>query len=681
MQRKLRKTSFMLALLLICSMLMPIATHAMSVIRFTVYSDLQMIGSVYTTDPDSVKVFGTMNNTVTEITYSGIYHNVTYDDNNTPYSLFLINGKYLPAAPTQLTVEVSGTTHTINPVPYSEQYPTTYIYKVPSTLVLDVYRMTGQFLAPTVTGATYLPAGSNLISFTPKNIDSSNGFAIHLPYNSTASAKINADEIDFIVPDFEIFDQTVSSAVYYNSFSYTGSTLEFKVTTPLEKDHEYVVKLSSTSSGNEILLPADGTYTASVSVGDIDGFNYKKENIVYFRNMTIGPKLNNPSDTPSIPEDPAESPDVDTETVNEESLRGDDDKEKVAITIANGKKQVLLPAKAAEMVGDRKLELSNDEIKLEVPPGLLKKLQGLVSDEQLADAQISLNFEPVSEEDTGNLLDKAQEKAGNHSKVKTAGDVYEFKLSVVTSDGKETLLEQFDEPITLKLKFNAEANQALLGVYYIGDDGELEYVGGKIADGEIAADVHHFSKYAVLEYDKTYNDVSDQFWAHNVIKELSAKHIISGVSDSEFAPQNQMTRAEFAALITRTLGLQATKAAAFNDVPSNLVHADAIAAANEAGIILGRSAEQFAPNDQIKREEMAIMIVRAYEYATGEKITDSPEVDYQDRSKAADWALSYIDAASSIGFIQGRGNGAFAPKAMMTRAEGAQVIYKLFKGI
>src|SRR5690606_28097475 len=151
----------------------------------------------------------------------------------------------------------------------------------------------------------------------------------------------------------------------------------------------------------------------------------------------------------------------------------------------------------------------------------------------------------------------------------------------------------------------------------------------------------------------------------------------TGINQDEFAPQNNMTRAEFAALITRSLGLTASAPASFSDVDESSWYFAAVAAAAEAGIITGRTPSIFAPNDFIKREEMAAMIVRAYELKTAVKLPIDTEASFTDRNVASEWALPYIDAASHAGIIQGRNNHTFAPLDRMTRAEGVQIAYNL----
>jgi hypothetical protein len=362
--------------------------------------------------------------------------------------------------------------------------------------------------------------------------------------------------------------------------------------------------------------------------------------------------------------------------VNEESLKNGKDG-KVAVEIADGKKEVLLPIKAAEIVGSNKLEIKSSKLTALIPTEVLVKLQSLLSGDQLKDAQIKFSFDAISSEDTSKLMNLVNGKGKPN--VTAAGDVFDFSLSVITKDGKSIALTTFEKPITLKMKFSDKANKNLLGVYFIGDDGKLEYVGGKLVDGLLVADVFHFSKYAVLEFDKTFADVTADFWASNVIKKLAAKHLIDGVSEMEFAPSKEVTRAEFAAMLVRSYGLKSTKAPAFADVTKADWYFDAVAAAAEAGIVTGKSDTSFAPNETVTREEMAVMVVRAYEAASKTKAPSTKGAGFADQSSVSIWASASVNAAVELKLLSGRDNNSFAPTGKTTRAESAQVLSNLLE--
>ncbi|MCR2803570.1 GH32 C-terminal domain-containing protein [Paenibacillus soyae] len=350
---------------------------------------------------------------------------------------------------------------------------------------------------------------------------------------------------------------------------------------------------------------------------------------------------------------------------------------KIPVIIAKGEKKVLLPANAAAIDGRNSLSITNaDEgVELEIPAEVLTALQGLVDAAGLEHARILFEMDKVDSDSINELLGKAKSKS--NADVKTAGDVFEFHLSLVTKDGSIRKLTNFPKPIPIKLSVGDEVNRDLIGIYYIADDGALEYVGGKYEGGKLSADLRHFSKYAVLEYDKSFEDVGELYWAHDVIKNLAAKHIVAGISETEFGPLREVTRAEFTAFIARALELEATTEPGFKDVDSAAWYAEAIAAAFEAGIVTGQSANVFAPNAAITRQEMAVIIMRAYGYKTGKPVPASVDAHFTDDARISDWAKEAVNAAAGLGLIQGKGNKQFVPKGYANRAESAQVIFNL----
>ncbi|HBS46548.1 MAG TPA: hypothetical protein DEA91_22535, partial [Paenibacillus sp.] len=133
-------------------------------------------------------------------------------------------------------------------------------------------------------------------------------------------------------------------------------------------------------------------------------------------------------------------------------------------------------------------------------------------------------------------------------------------------DGTRIVVKKFDEPITISFKIKVQSNKDLLGIYYLGDNGELQYVGGQLNGDVISAQVTHFSKYAVLEIVKSFKDVPTTYWAFHAIQSLAAKQIISGVTTTEFNPKSNVSRAEFIALMVRALGLNAEGPVPFTDI-------------------------------------------------------------------------------------------------------------------
>ena len=162
-------------------------------------------------------------------------------------------------------------------------------------------------------------------------------------------------------------------------------------------------------------------------------------------------------------------------------------------------------------------------------------------------------------------------------------------------------------------------------------------------------------------------------WAAADVLAMNKAGIVSGVSDTLFDPDRNITRAEFAAIIARALKLS-DKKADYKDVNDEWF-APYVGACSEAGIISGYDG-MFRPNDNITRQEMAVIIVNAYSYLEGKGANGGID-NFTDKAEIADWAKAAVDTASSVGLISGMGDGTFAPSANATRAQAASIVKRL----
>lgn len=172
-------------------------------------------------------------------------------------------------------------------------------------------------------------------------------------------------------------------------------------------------------------------------------------------------------------------------------------------------------------------------------------------------------------------------------------------------------------------------------------------------------------------------------WSQDTVNELGAKYVLSPTLFNAFAPKANMTRGEFAELISRGFGLSsdAAAAAAFSDIGYSKVPIGSIGAAVKAGIINGNTDGTFRPNDSITREQMAIMMVRALNY-TGTELTldgSASQVlsSFKDKAK-----IKFVDEAAKAvqaGVIQGASGGKFNPQGSATKAEAATMLQRVLQ--
>ncbi|OZQ82866.1 S-layer homology domain-containing protein, partial [Paenibacillus sp. VTT E-133291] len=188
------------------------------------------------------------------------------------------------------------------------------------------------------------------------------------------------------------------------------------------------------------------------------------------------------------------------------------------------------------------------------------------------------------------------------------------------------------------------------------------------------------SYYTVVKTSKTFGDLNGH-WAKASINLLASKLIVSGTNNDTFSPSQSITRAEFAALITRSLGLSTVGGeASFKDVNPSAWYADAIRTAAEAELISGYSDGSFKPGSPITRQEMASVLAKAIKY-TGKTLNADPAAlaKFSDAVSIPAWSQAAITEIATAGIIQGATDGSFAPQKLATRAEAVTMLEKTLK--
>lgn len=185
--------------------------------------------------------------------------------------------------------------------------------------------------------------------------------------------------------------------------------------------------------------------------------------------------------------------------------------------------------------------------------------------------------------------------------------------------------------------------------------------------------------FTVVAGRKAFKDVTSH-WARDDINMLAAKQILKGVDKERFAPDKKVTRAEFAALIVRALGIPpGSETERFRDIQADDWFKGAAAAAFDAGIVSGYADGTFRPHKYITREEAAVMAVKALAAAGLDISLSDAEVTrnlgkYKDGSGISPWARQGAAKAIKYGLIAGNSNGRFHPTGYVTRGELAVIV-------
>ena len=171
-----------------------------------------------------------------------------------------------------------------------------------------------------------------------------------------------------------------------------------------------------------------------------------------------------------------------------------------------------------------------------------------------------------------------------------------------------------------------------------------------------------------------YDDIKTSEWYYTSVKATKDKGLMIGVSDTQFAPNADFTRAMLVTILYRAAGAKAEPGDAFDDVDAGAWYAEAVAWALENEIIVGDGTGNFRPNEAISRQEMAVLIYNYYGYLGLE--TEGSELTYDDSADIADWAAFAVAFCLKEGIMTGD-NNMFNPEGSSTRAEGAAVLSRI----
>ncbi|TYQ14586.1 UNVERIFIED_CONTAM: fibronectin type III domain protein [Acetivibrio alkalicellulosi] len=270
------------------------------------------------------------------------------------------------------------------------------------------------------------------------------------------------------------------------------------------------------------------------------------------------------------------------------------------------------------------------------------------------------------------------------------GKVFEVKF--ISKDGnRQNTLKDINTPISIEINLSNALlsnvdNTKKLGVYYYDDTSNAWiYSGGKYNRNtrSIEFKAPYITKFVVTNYIKSFADVPHNHWARESIEILAAKNIAKGIDSTRFSPKDKVTRAQFAVFLVNALDIDISSyQGTFDDCPRNAWYTPAVEAAARRGILSGIGGGKFAPDAYVTREQMAVLLVNAYEYMTAKSTSSDVRnsfVSFNDYNSISSWAQDSVIICYSKGLIRGMPNGDYDPKGNALREQVASVLVQLLE--
>ena len=362
----------------------------------------------------------------------------------------------------------------------------------------------------------------------------------------------------------------------------------------------------------------------------------------------------------------------------------------IRIPVNNNSNTVIgqLNGQAAKNIQDKNvtLEIKTENVIYTLPAvniNIDNVAKEMGSQVQLKDIQVSISVSNASNE----TLTEVENSARNNNFQLVVNPI-DFEITC-TSGSKTVEVSQFNNYVerTVLLPEGIDHNKITTGVVF-NKDGTFSHVPTTVqfVNGKYYAKINSLtnSTYTVIWNPVTFKDVENH-WSKDYVNDVGSRLIDEGVGNGNFAPNRAITRAEFASMVVKALGLKGNHFSdKFSDVHKGDSYYDSIYTAYEYGILAGYPNGNFGPQDLITREQAMTMLAKAMDIA-GMNVTVS-DTDVSNQLmlfKDSDNISLYARQAASIciknGIVAGDNKGMLTPKDNFTRAESATVIIQLLK--
>lgn len=218
--------------------------------------------------------------------------------------------------------------------------------------------------------------------------------------------------------------------------------------------------------------------------------------------------------------------------------------------------------------------------------------------------------------------------------------------------------------------------------YYNEGTGKMEFetAARVTASGDAAFTMTHASQYAIVLDEKShtlsFQDVGKGAWFQGAVEYVYRAGLMAGTGDTTFEPNAKLTRAMTAQILYNLEGQpEVTGEATFSDMNTAPDWSmDAIAWAQDTGVVAGMGDNTFAPNLKVTREQFAQMLYNYAKYKKCDLTKAGDLTKFPDEGSVSDWAVTALSWANGNGLINGHENGTLDPQGNTVRGQAASIL-------
>lgn len=278
----------------------------------------------------------------------------------------------------------------------------------------------------------------------------------------------------------------------------------------------------------------------------------------------------------------------------------------------------------------------------------------------------------IKKVDAASLPEEVQAKIGNRP-------VFDFSLQ---ADGKE--ISSFGGgKVFLSISYIPKASEKhnAIVIYHIDGEGKLNTIMGRFNPTAEAVEFSrkYFSRYGVGYNEVNFTDVKESAWYNEAVAFLAARGVVNGVGKGSFAPNANVTRADFLIIVMNAYDIELDQTIIDNFADAgNKYYTPYLATAKRMGLVSGAGDNLYFPEAYVSRQDMALILYRILDKmnelptaATGKKLSS-----FEDTGEISGYAKQAMRLFVESGILSGDGKN-LNPKARSSRAQAAQILYNL----